>query len=171
MKAPALRCLAPVADGRSRVLILGSFPGPMSLAKREYYAYPRNQFWKIVFGLLGLPAPVSYGKRISALADNGIALWDVIASCRRAGAADGDIADPVFNDVPALVRRYPGIGAVFCNGGKAFSVASAKFGDTGVPVVRLPSTSPANAGHSYAYKMRMWRKVGKELQKRRKAEV
>ena len=39
---------APVVDERTRVLVLGSLPGEISLAKGQYYANPQNQFWRLI---------------------------------------------------------------------------------------------------------------------------
>jgi hypoxanthine-DNA glycosylase len=161
VKGRRLKGLAPVVDARSRVLILGSFPGPMSLAKREYYAYPQNQFWKIISDITGAKAPSSYARKISSLRRGGLALWDVIYSCRRHDASDTSISDPVYNDIRGLIKRYPGIKKIFCNGGKSYAVCTARLGDPGIPVVRLPSTSPANASLSYARKLREWRKISR----------
>ena len=51
--SPILTGLAPVIDPAIRILILGSFPGAASLAARQYYAHPRNQFWRLVSSMVG----------------------------------------------------------------------------------------------------------------------
>lgn len=154
-----LKGLAPVFDEKTRILVLGSFPGPVSLKKRQYYAYHRNQFWDIIFGAIGAEAPRSYRDRLAALKKSRIGLWDVIYSCRRASASDGNITDPVFNDIGFLVKNCHYIRAVFCNGNKSYSVFRARYKDIGIPVKYLPSTSPAHAGMSLSMKARLWKKA------------
>ena len=163
MNKDRLNGLPPMIDRNSRILILGSFPGPLSLSKREYYAYPRNQFWKMVFDLLGVEGPASYRVRIKILKYSRIGLWDVIGSCRRKDASDSNIYSPVFNDIASLLIHHPGIKAVFCNGNKSYSVYKARYKNIGVPFTYLPSTSPAHAGRSYAHKKKSWRKILKFL--------
>lgn len=158
-----LKGFSPVIDKRARILILGSFPGPTALARNQYYGYPGNHFWKIVFGVIGEDPPADYRDKIDALRRNRIALWDVISNCCRKGASDTSILRPVFNDIPSLIRSYPGIRAVFCNGRKAHSIYSARYKGIGVSFKYLPSTSPANAGHSYDYKLRRWRIILRAL--------
>lgn len=159
MRSARLKGLAPSADRRARILILGSFPGPMSLARREYYAHPRNQFWRLIFELLGEPAPRLYRQKLAVLRKNRVALWDAVGSCRRENAADGTIKDHAFNDIPGLLKKCRGVKAVFCNGNKSYSLCLARYGGLGIPIVYLPSTSPANAGHSYEYKKMRWKKI------------
>ena len=45
-----------IAEG-AKVLILGSMPGNVSLAKGEYYGNRNNHFWSIMFAILGVQEP------------------------------------------------------------------------------------------------------------------
>lgn len=149
--------LPPVVGRTTRLVVLGSFPGAASLAARQYYAHPRNAFWPLLSALWGVDlVALPYAKRIAALRERGLGLWDVYASCRRAGSLDTAIEDAVPNDLASLRRRAPALRAVAHNGGEAarFMRATAALG---VPVVRLPSTSPANASWSFERKLAAWR--------------
>lgn len=148
-----------MADARSRVLILGTMPGPMALEKSEYYGFPGNHFWKILPEILGEPAPRNYAEKLALLRERRIALWDVIRSCTREGAADSAIRSAVPNDVPRLLKRYPGIHTVFLNGKTSEALYRRHFGG----VIRLaahvlPSTSPAHATVPYEKKREAWRR-------------
>ncbi len=155
-------CFPPIDPPRARVLVLGSLPGQASLAAGQYYAHPRNAFWPILESVLGIPRAAPYAERIDALRRHGIALWDVFRSARRPGSLDGDIRAAVPNDFPSLFARCPGIGRVLCNGALAHRAylrhirptVPADFAD--LPVLPLPSTSPAHAGMSLAEKTRRW---------------
>lgn len=39
---------APIIDGNTRILVIGTMPGAVSLERQEYYAHERNLFWKVV---------------------------------------------------------------------------------------------------------------------------
>jgi len=139
------------------VLILGSMPGPVALRKREYYGFPGNYFWRLLPEILGERAPRDYAAKVALLKDRRVALWDVIRSCTRTGASDGTIRDAAPNDIPGLLRRRKGIGAIFLNGKTAERLYRVHFGGTlHVPAFGLPSTSPANASVSYERKRRAW---------------
>jgi hypoxanthine-DNA glycosylase len=159
MSEQRLLGLPPVISRRSRLVVLGSFPGVASLAAQQYYAHPRNQFWPLLSALWGVDlAALPYPKRLQALRERGLGLWDVYASCRREGSLDRAIADAELNDIASLRRRAPALQCVAHNGGESgrnMRVTAA----LGLPVVRLPSTSPANASWSFERKLAAWRDV------------
>lgn len=159
MTAPLLHGLPPVVDERARVLILGSFPSAQSLAAGQYYANPRNAFWHIAGELLGFDAATPYEARLAALRSRGVALWDVLSSCRRVGSADSAI-DPktlVVNDFADFYARYPTIVQVYFNGAKAEEVYRRRaHAPPRLGYQRLPSTSPAHATKP-GVKLAAWR--------------
>lgn len=152
-----LQGLPPVIARGTRLLVLGSFPGVASLAAGQYYAHPRNQFWPLVGALWGVDLPaMSYPARLAELRRRGLGLWDVYARCRREGSLDSAIEDAEYNDLAGLRRRAPGLRAIAHNGGE--SARAMRFTRAlGLPVVRLPSTSPANASWSFERKLAVWR--------------
>jgi hypoxanthine-DNA glycosylase len=155
-------CFRPIDPPHARILILGTLPGQASLAAGQYYAHPRNAFWPILETVLGIPRGAPYAERIDALRRHGIALWDVFHSAVRPGSLDGDIRDATPNDFPALFARCPGIRRVLGNGALAHRAYLRRVQPTlpaafaGLPVLPLPSTSPAHAGMSLAEKTRAW---------------
>jgi hypoxanthine-DNA glycosylase len=159
-----IRSFAAVIRADARVLVLGSMPGTASLAAGQYYAHPRNQFWPIMERLCGAGPELPYPTRLERLRQHGIALWDVLASCVRRGSLDAAIErrGALPNDLPALLRRHPGIGLVCCNGMAAYRLLQRHFGGAlagelpWVRCVRLPSTSPANAGITAAARLAAW---------------
>lgn len=137
-------------------------PGVESLRRGQYYAHPRNQFWRLVGDALREDlAGLSYRRKLAALKRRGVALWDTIADCSRPGSLDSRIRRERPNDVAGLVRRL-GVRTVLLNGGKArqmFLRYAAKGLPDGVFVAALPSSSPAAASIHYARKARLWRRA------------
>ncbi len=161
-----LRSFPPVFRADARLLILGSMPGAESLRRREYYAHPRNAFWPIMGALIGARPEQPYRRRITALRAARVALWDVIAQCRRAGSRDTAIVPEsvIPNDIERLLRRAPGLRRILFNGGGAehwfFRCYRGRLDAPpfkGLDFVRLPSTSPACATLTVARKIRLWR--------------
>lgn len=154
--------LPPLLSGRTRLLVLGSFPGAASLVAQQYYGHPQNQFWRILQAIWPsspLPASVdSYQKRSDWLLARQLGLWDVYASCEREGSLDSSIRQPVVNDFAALHQLAPRLEAITHNGGESFKHAK-HTQLLGLPVYRLPSTSPANASWSFERKLAAWREV------------
>jgi TDG/mug DNA glycosylase family protein len=161
MAEPLLRSFPPLVGAGARLLILGSMPGAASLAAQQYYAHPRNAFWPILAAWCGVAADAPYATRVDALACAGIALWDVLAECRRPGSLDSaiDLPSAQPNAIGALLDTHRGIVRVCFNGGAAANLyrRHALPGPPRVELVTLPSTSPAHAGMPLAEKMRRWR--------------
>lgn len=136
----------PVVDERSSVLVLGSMPGVPSLTVNEYYGNPRNYFWRVLYGLHGLPVDDEYEARLAFALDHHVAIWDVLKSCTREGSLDSNIRDEVVNDIPGLLRRYPNIRVIVLNGTKAHDTFKRHFAQaeevSRVICLKLPSTSP-----------------------------
>ena len=158
-RAPLLHGLPPVVSARTRLLLLGSFPSEASLAAAQYYAHPRNQFWAILSALWGVDLlALPYRQRLAEVRRRGLGIWDVYASCRRDGSLDSAIEAAEPNDLAALVARLPRLGAIAHNGGE--SARTMRLTRTLVrEVVRLSSSSPANASWSLARKVAAWHEV------------
>lgn len=136
---------APVFDERSRVLILGTLPSVKSREGRFYYHHPQNRFWKVMARITGTELPVTIDAKKKMLLDHGIAIWDVIQSCDIIGSSDSSIRNVVPADLRLILDRAP-VRTIFANGGKAYELFLRYCADmTQLPVVKLPSTSPANA--------------------------
>ena len=150
--------LAPVFDKNSRVLVLGTMPSPKSREAGFYYSHPQNRFWPILAELFGEPLPRSNEEKAALVLRHGIALWDVLHSCRIAGADDASIRDPVPNDIARLLAETH-IRAVFTTGAKASALYRRLcLPGTGMKAVPLPSTSPANCRNwSYATLLEAYR--------------
>ena len=159
MTTPVLYGLPPIIDASARTLILGNIPSVISLAAQQYYANPRNAFWPLTGEIFGFAADDPYNARTASLRDRGIALWDVLRSCRRVGSLDSAVeADSmVANDFGALFGEHPNITEVFFNGAAA-EKNFRRLVSTDHPLRyrRLPSTSPANTVQ-YMHKLAAWR--------------
>lgn len=150
---------APVVDPATRLLVLGSLPGAASLAVGRYYAHPRNQFWTLIGAAIEVDlAPLDYGARLTALRHAGIGLWDTVASARRRGSLDGAIREMEPHPLAELVARLPALRAVAFNGAAAARIGRRSLGTPGpVPLIVLPSSSPAYCRVGLAEKREQWR--------------
>jgi hypoxanthine-DNA glycosylase len=157
--AARLQGLPPIAGRGARLLVLGSFPGAASLQARQYYGHPRNHFWAILSVLWAVDlVAMNYRGRVATLKRRGLAVWDTYAACRREGSLDRAIEDATPNDLAGLVACLPSLAAIAHNGGEsARAMRITRL--LGVPVHRLPSTSPANASWTFERKCEAWRAV------------
>jgi hypoxanthine-DNA glycosylase len=159
-----LQALPQVAASDARLLVLGSMPGAESLRRQQYYANPRNQFWRLVFASFGQTDPGTYPERVAFLLENRIALWDVLETCVREGSLDANIArgSEHPNDIPGFLRKHSGVRRIALNGGKAAqlfqSLVAPHLGPVAnaLEVLAMPSTSPAHTC-PFATKMARWK--------------
>ncbi len=153
------RSFPPVVDQHTRVLILGSLPGEASLAATQYYAHPRNAFWRLLETVLDAPlAALPYADRLEVLRAQGVGLWDVIAEAQRPGSLDAAILNPSANDLLGLVETLPALRVIGFNGGAAFKLGARRLASVAprIAMIALPSSSPAHAAQSFVQKAQAW---------------
>ena len=161
-------CLAPLTPRAMTTVVLGSMPGAASLAANEYYAHPRNAFWDLAATVFDIPRELDYAGRCAALLQRNVGLWDTLASCQRPGSLDTAIVPASVrpNDLGSWFADHP-VQVIGLNGALAARIFKRYclpalhelISATNIKVVRLPSSSPANATWSYAAKLAVWRKL------------
>ena len=151
--------IPPVFNAQSRILILGSFPSVLSRKQGFFYGHPQNRFWRVTAAVLNVPVPQSIEEKKEFLWANGIALWDVIASCDIEGSADSSIKNVRPNDLRVILDHCD-IRQIFVNGKTAEKLYCKQI----LPVLHrearvLPSTSPANASWNIERLCAAWRVI------------
>lgn len=155
-----IQSFSPIIDSETEILILGTMPGIASLEKQEYYAHPRNHFWKIIYTLFdSVPISAVFEEKIKLLQTNKIGLWDVLAHCERKGSLDIYIKNQKENDFISLFETYKTIHTILFNGKESHKYFLKKFGQIkGITYYVMPSTSPANT-MSFDKKLDIWAKI------------
>jgi len=154
----------PVVTQDIRVLILGSLPGERSLAEGRYYAHPQNRFWYLVGPVIGVDlVSLPYNERLAALLQGRIGLWDTVASATREGSLDAAIREAQHNELASLAASLPDLRAVAFNGAKSAAIGKTLLAGSGLALVPLPSSSPANASVPLAVKEKLWGALGEFL--------
>jgi TDG/mug DNA glycosylase family protein len=158
------RSFPPVADARTRVLILGSLPGEESLARRQYYGNPRNHFWRLIGAVTRADLiPLPYPDRLRALLEARIGLWDTVGAATRRGSLDGAIRLAGANDLAALAATLPELRAVGFNGGKSATLGLPRLAArTDLALIPLPSSSPAYT-RPFEEKLAAWMELARYL--------
>ena len=148
-KVNHMNCLqhpfGPLFNEKSHVLILGSFPSVKSREQNFFYGHPQNRFWKTVAAVFGEPVPQNIEEKKQLILNNGLALWDSIASCEITGSSDASIRNARANDIGIILDNC-NIERIYCNGRKSHELYCKYIEPkTGRKAICLPSTSPANA--------------------------
>ncbi len=147
----------PIFDKNSEILVLGSFPSVKSRENNFYYAHPQNRFWRVVASVYSCPVPSSVEEKKNMLLSNKIAVWDVIKSCEITGSADSTIKSVIPNDLSEILS-VADIKKIYANGKTAQSLYNKYIKkNTGVDIISLPSTSPANAAYSLEKLIKEWK--------------
>lgn len=132
-------------------------PGEESLRQQRYYAFPGNQFWRLVSAVIGLDlVALEYEARRQALRDARIGLWDVIGSAKRQGSLDTAIRDHQPNELRELIATLPDLRAVGFNGGTSARLGRKILEGCDPILVLLPSSSPAYAAMPFEAKLEQW---------------
>lgn len=138
-----------------KILILGSMPSVTSLDKQEYYGFAYNRFWRIMAQYFHCEFH-NYEEKKQCILDHHLILWDVIAQCHREGSLDSNIKDEKVNDIEYLLKKYPSIQIVICNGRKSYDLYQRYFPDFSVECLYLPSTSNANRSMKEKQIFKLW---------------
>lgn len=153
----------PLYDETSQILILGSFPSVKSREQQFFYGHKQNRFWKVMASVLSCPVPETIEEKKAMLLSHHVAVWDVIGSCNITGSSDASIQDVVPNDLSSIFGQAQ-IRAVYANGSKAFELYQKYiYPQNGRKIVKLPSTSPANAAFSLEKLVKEWKVIKEQL--------
>ena len=164
---PFIHSFPPIANRNARILVLGSMPGRESLRARQYYAHPRNAFWRIMEALFDIDASLPYEVRCQSLVERHVALWDVLHACTRSSSLDSDIdeASIIPNAFQMFLADHQHIQTICFNGAKAEEIFRKHVlprlpnDQAQLSLIRLPSTSPAHAALSFEEKVARWRVI------------
>lgn len=154
----------PIANAKSKILILGTMPGERSLALQQYYGHAGNRFWKIMYALFDKPFSKDYENRTQLLLDNGVSLWDVLEYCEGVGSLDSNIVNEKANDFNTFYKNHPAVKHVFFT-----SKQAAKYYDVYIKrkshldYYLLPSPSRMNTWKSFDEKLEQWKIILKYL--------
>lgn len=151
--------IEPIYNENSKILILGSFPSVKSREVQFFYGHKQNRFWKVLAGVLGCEVPVDIPEKKQMLLSHGIAIWDVIASCDIVGSSDASIRNVKANDLSKILN-VANIGAIYANGAKSYELYQKYIYSTiNREIIKLPSTSPANAAYSLERLVTEWKRI------------
>lgn len=155
--------IKPVYDEQSKLLILGSFPSVKSREQQFFYGHKQNRFWKVLAAVLDAPLPEKIEEKKAFLHKHHIAVWDVVESCTITGSSDSSIRDVKVNDLSCILENAD-ILHIYANGSKSYQLYQKyTYPKTKREIIKLPSTSPANAGYSLERLVEEWRRQLKSI--------
>lgn len=151
--------IKPVYNAQSQILILGSFPSVKSREQQFFYGHKQNRFWRVLAEVVKDTLPETVEEKKAFLLKHHIAVWDVIESCTITGSSDATIKDVKVNDLSCILQTA-NISHIYANGNKAYQLyLKYTYPKTHREIIKLPSTSPANAGYSLERLVEEWRRI------------
>lgn len=151
--------IQPIFNEDSRILILGTFPSVKSREGQFFYHHPQNRFWKVLAAVCQVGVPSSIEEKTQFLLKHNIAVWDVIQSCEISGSSDSSIKNVVPNDL-SIILDYSKVERIFANGNKSYELYIRYcLSKVGRDIIKLPSTSPANASFSLERLIEAWKVI------------
>lgn len=149
----------PVFDKDSRILILGTLPSVKSRERNFYYGHPQNRFWKLLAHIFDENIPETIAEKKGFLLKNRIALWDVVSECDIAGSNDNSIRNVEPANINEILEKAH-IEGIYANGGRAYELYMKYcYPATNREIVKLPSTSPANAVFTMEKLLDVWKVI------------
>ncbi len=115
--------------------------------------------------IYGFDPGLPYAERAKKLRESRVALWDVAKLCLRNKSSDASMREVEVNDFLDLLQRSPKLERILFNGTKAqelfqkLVLPNLRWPHGILPMVRLPSTSPAFAAMTRTQKTALWRKA------------
>lgn len=149
----------PIFNEDSKILILGSLPSVKSREEGFYYGHPQNRFWSVLSSIYNTELPRTIDDKINLLLKNNIAVWDVIDSCDIIGSSDSSIKNVTPADLGEILNNCH-IQNIYANGKMACRLYK-KYSEknTGIKIIELPSTSPANAKYTLDKLIEAWKDI------------
>ena len=159
MSDAVIHPIQPIFNEDSRILILGTFPSVKSREGQFFYHHPQNRFWKVFAAVCMVDVPSSIEEKTQFLLANNIAVWDVIQSCEICGSSDSSIKNVVPNDL-SIILEHSKVERIFSNGNKSYELYIRYcLSKVGRDIIKLPSTSPANASYSLERLIEAWKVI------------
>lgn len=150
----------PISNSDATVLILGTMPGDKSLELGEYYAHPRNRFWKIISTITGNDLPLNYSEKKQLLLKTKIGIWDVAHKANRKGSLDISIKNEKPNDLNDFISKHKNLKVIGFNGIKSEKLYDKYFDRKDkIIYISLPSTSPANTSIDFDTICKVWKTI------------
>jgi hypoxanthine-DNA glycosylase len=150
----------PIFDKNSSTLILGTFPSVKSREYGFYYGHPQNRFWRVIAHITQTDSfPETIVAKKQMLIQNRIALADVLQSCDIQGSSDSSIKNMIPMDLSQILNNSD-VDRICANGEKAYQLIMQYFSKNIMQkILKLPSTSPANAKYSFEKLILEWKRI------------